>query len=173
MPQFSVRPVSLFAQKKLEQEGVHPLLARLYAGRGVASADELDYGMNRLLPPDALSHADAAATLLADVMAANGKIVIVADYDCDGATACVLGIRALNLMIRAHPGCEATVDYLVPDRFVMGYGLSPMIVDLAARKNPDLIVTVDNGIASLEGVEHARALGIATLITDHHLPGER
>ncbi|MCL2022459.1 MAG: single-stranded-DNA-specific exonuclease RecJ [Betaproteobacteria bacterium] len=172
MPRFSVRPVSLFAQKKLEQEGVHPLLARLYAARGIKSAAELNCGMEHLLPPDALSHANDAASLLADVMQADGKIVIVADYDCDGATACALGARVMRAIIRARPDCKARVDYLVPDRFVLGYGLSPMIVDLAAQHKPDLIVTVDNGIASLEGVERARELGIATLITDHHLPGE-
>lgn len=172
MSRFTVRPISLFAQKKLEQDGVHPLLARLYAARGVQSADELDYGMERLLPPEALSHAGEAAVLLADTLKANGKIVIVADYDCDGATACALGIRAIRAMIRAHPDCRSQVDYLVPDRFTLGYGLSPAIVDLAAQKKPDLIVTVDNGIASLEGVMHATKLGIATLITDHHLPGE-
>ncbi|MCL2076571.1 MAG: single-stranded-DNA-specific exonuclease RecJ [Betaproteobacteria bacterium] len=172
MPQFTVRPVSLSAQKKLEQEGVHPLLARLYAARGVKAAAELDYRMDQLIPPDTLSNADSAAIMLADVMEANGKIMIVADYDCDGATACALGMRVMQAMIRARHDCGARVDYLVPDRFVLGYGLSPMIVDLAAKQEPDLIVTVDNGIASLEGVERARELGIATLITDHHLPGE-
>jgi single-stranded-DNA-specific exonuclease len=103
--------------------------------------------------------------LLADAIARQARILIVADYDCDGATACAVGIRALRAF-------GAKVDYLVPNRFTYGYGLSPDIVDLAATKRPDLIVTVDNGIASVEGVARARQLGIATLITDHHLPGD-
>ena len=173
MPSFSTRPVSLFVEKKLAEEGVHPLLARLYAARGIKAAAELNYGMDSLLPPEALSHVDAAACLLADAMEADGKIMIVADYDCDGATACALGVRAMTAMIRARPDCRAEVSYIVPDRFVMGYGLSPAVVDLAAERSPDLLMTVDNGIASIDGVERARELGIATLITDHHLPGER
>jgi single-stranded-DNA-specific exonuclease len=107
----------------------------------------------------------AAAVLLADAIARQAKILIVADYDCDGATACAVGIRALRAF-------GARVDYLVPNRFTYGYGLSPDIVDLAAKSSPDLIVTVDNGIASVDGVARARELGIATLITDHHLPGD-
>jgi single-stranded-DNA-specific exonuclease len=103
--------------------------------------------------------------LLADAIARQAKILIVADYDCDGATACAVGIRALRAF-------GARVDYLVPNRFTYGYGLSPDIVDLAAKSSPDLIVTVDNGIASVDGVARARELGIATLITDHHLPGD-
>ena len=151
----------------LEQQGVPPLLARLYAARGVATAADLDFELKALLPPDTLSHADRAARLLADAIAANRRILIVADYDCDGATACVVGLRAL----RAFGG---SVDYLVPNRFTHGYGLTPAIVELAAANDPppQLIVTVDNGIASIDGVQRAKTLGIATLITDHHLPGE-
>ncbi|OQA33494.1 MAG: Single-stranded-DNA-specific exonuclease RecJ [Betaproteobacteria bacterium ADurb.Bin341] len=150
---------------QLEQQGLHPLLARLYAARGVQDAADLDYALERLLPPASLTHAAEAATLLADAIEAEARLLIIADYDCDGATACAVGIRALRAF-------GAEVDYLVPDRFKLGYGLSPDLVDIAARREPDLIITVDNGIASIEGVARAREHGIATLITDHHLPGE-
>ncbi|MBK7901367.1 MAG: single-stranded-DNA-specific exonuclease RecJ [Azonexus sp.] len=150
---------------QLEQQGLHPLLARLYAARGVADRSELDYDLKHLLPPQTLTRADEAAILLADAIEADARILIVADYDCDGATACAIGLRALKAF-------GARVEYLVPDRFKLGYGLSPEIVDLASQRQPDLIVTVDNGIASLEGVARAQELGIAVLVTDHHLPGE-
>jgi single-stranded-DNA-specific exonuclease len=150
---------------QLEQQGLHPLLARIYATRGIESADELNYELKSLLPPASLTHATDAAVLLADAIEAEANIVIVADYDCDGATACAVGLRALRAF-------GATVNYLVPDRFVHGYGLSPSVVDLAANMSPDLIVTVDNGIASIEGVARAAELGIAVLVTDHHLPGD-
>ncbi|MGE5386924.1 MAG: single-stranded-DNA-specific exonuclease RecJ [Betaproteobacteria bacterium] len=149
---------------QLEQQGLHPLLARLYAARGIVDAKELDYSLANLLPPQSLTCATQAAELLADAIEAEAHLLIIADYDCDGATACAVGIRALRAF-------GAKVDYLVPDRFKLGYGLSPEIVDLAAAKQPDLIITVDNGIASIEGVARAREHGIATLITDHHLPG--
>ncbi|MCX8146521.1 MAG: single-stranded-DNA-specific exonuclease RecJ [Azovibrio sp.] len=163
------RPVPAKLQWQLEQQGLHPLLARLYAARGVRHASELDYALSGLLPPVALKGAQDAARLLADALAAAARILIIADYDCDGATACALGIRALRLLAA---GSGATVEYLVPDRFSLGYGLSPAIVDLAAQYQPDVLVTVDNGIASHAGVARAKALGIATLITDHHLPGD-
>ncbi len=154
----------------LEQAGVHPLLARLFAARGVRSADDLDDGLARLLPPDLLTGAAAAAVLLADAIAAQRRICIVADYDCDGATACAVALRGLA-MLGAAPG---TLDYVVPDRLVHGYGLTPTIVDLAIAQGgdtpPQLLVTVDNGIASTAGVAHARARGLQVLVTDHHLP---
>ena len=150
---------------QLEQQGVHPLLARLYAARGIASRDELDYGFAGLLPPAALTNAGEAAQLLADAIEAEARLLIVADYDCDGATACAVGMRALRAF-------GAKVEYLVPDRFKLGYGLSPEVVDLAATRQPDLIITVDNGIASLAGVARAHEHGIAVLVTDHHLPGD-
>ena len=160
------RAVSPRIQWQLEQQGLHPLLARIYAARGIVARSELDYEFQSLLPPTKLAHTAEAAVLLADAIARQARILIVADYDCDGATACALGIRALRAF-------GAEVDYLVPNRFTYGYGLSPDIVELAATtKRPDLIVTVDNGIASVEGVARARQLGIATLITDHHLPGD-
>ena len=150
----------------LEQAGVHPLLARLFAGRGVREPGELDDGLARLLPPADLRGAQAAALFLADAIAARQRICIVADYDCDGATACAVALRGLKLLGAA----EGTLHHVVPDRAVHGYGLTPAIVDLAMAKRPDVIVTVDNGIASLAGVAHARALGIAVVVTDHHLP---
>jgi single-stranded-DNA-specific exonuclease len=150
----------------LEQAGVHPLLARLFAARGVRSPDELDDGLPRLLAPAGLHGADTAARLLADTIAAGKRICVVADYDCDGATACAVALRGLALL-----GAPLdTLCYVVPDRAVHGYGLTPAIVDLALRQRPDLLLTVDNGIASLAGVAHARAHGLAVLVTDHHLP---
>ncbi|MDP2881907.1 MAG: single-stranded-DNA-specific exonuclease RecJ [Azonexus sp.] len=150
---------------QLEQQGLHPLLARLYASRGIKDKSELDYELKSLIPPTALTNASAAAHLLADAIEAEAKMLIIGDYDCDGATATAVGMRALKAL-------GADVDFLLPDRFKLGYGLSPEIVDVAAQQSPDLIITVDNGIASLEGVARAQQHGIATLITDHHLPAE-
>ncbi len=140
------------------------MLARVYAGRRIRSASELRYEASGLVEPRFLKSIDEAARLLADAIQAGKRLLIVADYDADGATACAVGVRALRMF-------GATVDYLVPDRFKLGYGLSPELVELAAAAKPDLLITVDNGIASVEGVARARELGIATLITDHHLPG--
>ena len=153
------------AQQRLEYEGVHPLLARLYAARGIGRAEELDTSLAALLDPAQLKGAAEAATLLADAIAAKRRLLIVADYDCDGATACAVGVRALSAF-------GADVSYLVPNRFDYGYGLTPEVVRLAAERKPDIIITVDNGIASVEGVAEAKRLGIGTLITDHHLPGD-
>jgi single-stranded-DNA-specific exonuclease len=152
-------------RRRLEESGVHPLLARLFAARRVGARTELDEDFSRLLPPQALTNAEQAAVLLADAIAAGQKLLIIADYDADGATACAVGMRALRAF-------GARVDYLVPDRVKLGYGLSPELVDLAAALSPDLLITVDNGIASIEGVARASALGMRTLITDHHLPGD-
>ena len=164
------RPVPAKIEWQLQQQGLPPLLARLYAARGVTDVAELGDDLSALLPPQTLMGAPEAAALLADALEADACIVIVADFDCDGATACALGLRALAAFIQATES-RASVHYLVPDRFTLGYGLSPQIVELAAQRfQPDLIVTVDNGIASLEGVARARELGISTLITDHHLP---
>jgi len=150
---------------QLEQQGLHPLLARLYASRGIKDKSELDYELKSLIPPTALTNATEAAHLLADAIEAEAKMLIIGDYDCDGATATAVGMRALKML-------GADVNFLLPDRFKLGYGLSPEIVDVAAQQSPDLIITVDNGIASLEGVARAQQHGIATLITDHHLPAE-
>lgn len=149
----------------LEQAGVHPLLARLYAARGVCSQEELDDALARLLPPHTLKGVQDAARLLADAIAADRRILIVADYDCDGATACAVGVRGLRLL-----GARQ-VDYLVPDRVVDGYGLTAPIARRVAERGADLLVTVDNGIASVDGVREAKALGLSVLVTDHHLPG--
>ncbi len=154
-------PRSIWA---LEQAGVHPLLARLYAARGVQDAAALDASLAQLLPPSGLKGIEAAATLLADAMAANKRLCIVADYDCDGATACAVALRGLRLLGAKH------VSYIVPDRVVDGYGLTPPISERVKASGADVLITVDNGIASVEGVARARALGLQVLVTDHHLP---
>jgi single-stranded-DNA-specific exonuclease len=159
------RRVPLAAERALTGAGLHPLLARLFASRGVTARPELDCDLRTLIPPTELKNAAAAAQLLADHIDAGRNLLIVADYDCDGATACAVGLRALAAF-------GARADYFVPNRFETGYGLSPAVVDLVAPSRPDLLITVDNGIASVAGVARARALGIGTLITDHHLPGD-
>ena len=156
-----VPPRSVWA---LQQGGIHPLLAQLYAARGVHSMDELDDGLARLLPPASLRGSREAARLLADAMAAGQKICVVADYDCDGATACTVALRGLRLLGAPH------VSYLVPDRVIDGYGLTAPIAERVKAQGADLLVTVDNGIASLDGVARAKALGMQVLVTDHHLP---
>ncbi len=148
----------------LEQAGVHPLLARLFAARGVAAKDELDDGLARLLPPAGMKGTAEAAVLLADAMAQNKRLCIVADYDCDGATACAVAVRGLRLL-----GAQ-NVSYLVPDRVVDGYGLTPPIAQRVKASGADVLITVDNGIASVDGVRVARELGLQVLVTDHHLP---
>ena len=162
--QILTRPYLESDYAALTRAGLHPVLARVYAARRIHSVTELESDPSRLLAPNLLAHVEDAARLLADAIRDEKKILIVADYDCDGATACAVGVRALKAF-------GARVEYLVPDRFELGYGLSPELVELAAKMQPDLIVTVDNGIASVEGVARANQLGIATLITDHHLPG--
>ncbi|MEJ8838535.1 single-stranded-DNA-specific exonuclease RecJ [Ramlibacter sp. AN1133] len=149
----------------LEQAGIHPLLARLYAARGVLAREELDNGLARLLAPDTLKGATEAAVLLAEAIAAGQRICIVADYDCDGATACAVGVRGLRLL-----GAR-DVTYLVPDRVVDGYGLTSAIAQRVKASGAHVLLTVDNGIASIEGVATARELGLQVLVTDHHLPG--
>lgn len=152
----------------LEQGGLHPLLARLFAARGITSQDELDDALARLLPPATLLGAQAAARALADAMAERQRICIVADYDCDGATACAVAMRGLRLL-GAPMGFEQ-VEYLVPDRVTDGYGLTPAIAQRVKAQGADVLVTVDNGIASIEGVRAARELGLQVIVTDHHLP---
>ena len=150
----------------LEQAGVHPLLARLFAARGVRTAEELDDNASKLLPPQTLRGTQEAAVLLADAIAQGQRICIVADYDCDGATACATGLRGLR-MLGARPD---QLSYVVPDRALHGYGLTPPIVELVKAQQADVLVTVDNGMASHEAVTRARALGMRVIITDHHLP---
>ena len=151
----------------LEQAGIHPLLARLYAARGITSATEIDDDLTHLLPPGDLAGSEQAAHLLADAIAANRHICVVADYDCDGATACAVALRGLRLL-----GAQQT-SYLVPDRISDGYGLTPAIADRVHALGAELLLTVDNGIASVEGVSHAQSLGLQVVVTDHHLPGDR
>ncbi len=144
---------------------MHPVLQRIYLARHVVSAEELEQSLDRLIPPEKLKGMDQAATLLADALQRQRRLLIVADFDADGATSCALALRALRAM-----GAR-DVRYLVPNRFEYGYGLTPEIVALAAQQEPGLIITVDNGISSLEGVAAARRRGIDVLVTDHHLPG--
>ena len=160
-----VRDVPPRSTWALEQAGLHPLLARLYAARGVQSAAELDDGLAHLLSPNTLLGAQAAAALLADAIAQQSRHCIVADYDCDGATACAVAVRGLRLL-----GAQ-NVSYLVPDRVVDGYGLTAAIASRVKASGAEVLITVDNGIASVEGVAQARALGLQVLVTDHHLPG--
>jgi len=152
----------------LEQAGLHPLLARLYAARGIQHSAELDDSLAQLPAPEQMQGCSAAARLLADAMQGGLRICIVADYDCDGASACALGLRGLRLLGQALAWNHA--DYLVPDRVQDGYGLTPSIAARVRASGADVLVTVDNGIASVAGVAHARALGLQVLITDHHLP---
>ncbi|HET9679930.1 MAG TPA: single-stranded-DNA-specific exonuclease RecJ [Gammaproteobacteria bacterium] len=144
---------------------LHPVLKRVYATRQIRDPQELDHGLNGLLPPDTLTGINAGAQLLADHIQRGSRILIVGDFDADGATSTVVGIRALRAMGAMQ------VDYLVPNRFEYGYGLTPEIVALAADYKPALLITVDNGISSIAGVAAARKAGIDVLITDHHLPG--
>ncbi len=148
----------------LEQAGVHPLLSRLFAARGIQSPEELDDGLAKLLPPSTLKGTEAAAVLLADAIAAQKRLCIVADYDCDGATACAVGLRGLRMLGAQH------VTYIVPDRVVDGYGLTAPIAQRVQQSGADVLITVDNGIASMDGVAEAQALGLQVLVTDHHLP---
>lgn len=167
MTRIATRPYPFRVSELLSQQGVHPVLARLYAARGVRDARELNDELPSLLPPPGLMNIGEAAKVLADAIAARKRMTIVADYDCDGATACAVGVRGLRMM-------GAVVTYIVPNRFEYGYGLTPEIVDLAERESkPELIITVDNGIASVAGVEEANRRGIDVVVTDHHLPGDQ
>ena len=170
-PTLRVRDVPPRVAFALEQAGVHPLLARLFAARGVRSPDELDDGLARLLPPDALKGTAEAATLLADAITKSERLCVVADYDCDGATACAVALRGLA-MLGARP---EQLHYVVPDRKVHGYGLTPAIVDLAMAHRPDVLVTVDNGIAQRAGMAHAQLevlLAHQALLQHLHLVAE-
>ncbi|WP_408611925.1 single-stranded-DNA-specific exonuclease RecJ [Chitiniphilus purpureus] len=165
MPLIRTRTVSESCHGLLLAAGLSALEARLYAARGIAHPTELEHELARLLPFTALKGAGDAAVRLADAIARRERILVVADYDADGATACATAVKGLGLL-------GAVVDFVVPNRFEYGYGLTPEIVALAAQQSPDLIVTVDNGIASVAGVAAAQARGIEVLVTDHHLPGD-
>ena len=167
MTRIAIRPVPVRQAEMLRQSGIHPVLARLFAARGLTQPHEVASDLQALHAPAGLLHIQSAASFLADALAAGKKMTVVADYDCDGATACAVAVRGLRMM-------EARIDYVVPNRFEYGYGLTPAIVDLVRQRSaPDIIITVDNGIASIEGVERARQLGMEVLVTDHHLPGEQ
>ncbi len=146
-------------------QGTHPLLAKLYAARGVVSKSEIETSLGGIIPPEQLTNCAEMAKLLADAIADNQKILVIGDYDADGATATAVAVKGLTSM-------GAHVDFLVPNRFEYGYGLTPEIVALAATFQPDILITVDNGIASVDGVAAANLLGLRVLITDHHLPGD-
>ncbi len=144
---------------------LHPVLARIYAARSVTAPEQLEHALDRLLPYHGLLGITQAAALLADAVTAQQRILILGDFDADGATSCALAVRALRLLGVGH------VDYLVPNRFEYGYGLTPEIVAVAAQRKPDVLITVDNGISSVEGVRAAKAAGMCVVVTDHHLPG--
>ncbi len=146
--------------------GMNRVMSHVLSNRGVNNAQSLDYSLKQLLPPQGLSHIGAAAEMLAEAVTAGASVVIVGDFDADGATSCALAVKCLKAF-----GMD-DVSYLVPNRFEYGYGLSPEIVGMAAMRHPDIIVTVDNGISSVAGVHAAQALGMSVLVTDHHLPGE-
>ncbi len=165
MPNIIPRPYPADSAQHLADTGIAPVLARIYAARGIRDVAQLNTGLGNLLPLTQLKNVQDMARILADAIAANQKLLIVADYDADGATACAVGLRGLRAL-------GARVDFIVPNRFEYGYGLTPEIVRLAAQSSPDILITVDNGIASVEGVAEANRLGMQVLITDHHLPGD-
>ncbi|MEY3932225.1 MAG: single-stranded-DNA-specific exonuclease, partial [Pseudomonadota bacterium] len=172
MRRIQERSVNETAVATLIAGGVHPLLARIFSARGVVCPSELELGLEAITPPTTMSNLDAAAHEIARAIQAGGRLLIVADYDADGATACAVAVRGLRRF-------GALVDFLVPDRFIFGYGLTPALVDHAVardqenlKKPIDWIITVDNGISSVAGVARAKALGIKVLVTDHHLPGK-
>ena len=147
-------------------QGLPEPLAQVFSARGVKSATEVDYSIRNLLPPDTLHGISEAIELLSEAISAEANILVVGDFDADGATSCAVTIKALRAM-----GAQ-NINYLVPNRFEFGYGLSPEIVGVAATFQPDVIITVDNGISSVEGVHAAQGLGMSVIVTDHHLPGE-
>lgn len=166
MTRIAVRPYSLQSFRHLHDAGIHPVLARIFAARGISELAELSTGLSGMIPPKQLLNIGKAAVFLADAIAGGRKMTVIADYDCDGATACAVALRGLKLM-------GARVDFMVPNRFDNGYGLTPAIVDEAKKNHgTEVLVTVDNGIASLEGIGRAVALGMEVLVTDHHLPGD-
>lgn len=164
---FAIRPYDKMSFERLEHAGILRPIAQALAARGITCPEDLLEDWKALIPPSVLEGTQKAAQILADALASGKPMTVVADYDCDGATACAIAVRGLRMM-------GAKVNYIVPDRFKFGYGLTPAIVDLAAQLDPkpEIIITVDNGIASVEGVKRAKELGIDVVITDHHLPGD-
>lgn len=165
MTAITPRNIPAPALQRLLDSGYPPALARVYAARGIADSKELDTALGALLPFDELKGVHEMARHLADAIAANKKLLVIADYDADGATACTVAVRGLRSF-------GARIDFIVPNRFEYGYGLTPEIVHLAAKQSPDILLTVDNGIASVDGVAEANRLGMQVLVTDHHLPGD-
>ena len=160
----ATRPINPQLQSALQAAGANPLIAQLYAARNVTDSSELNDSLKQLIPYTQLTNCTAAASRLADAIQAKQKILIIADYDADGATACSVAMKGLASM-------GARVDFFVPNRFEHGYGLTPELADIAHAKGADLIVTVDNGISSAEGVARAKALGLDVIVTDHHIAG--
>ena len=158
---------SLFLDSSNLPEGMHPVLKRIYAMRGITEPDQLDVSLSRLHPAHLLSGIEQALRLLKDAIENRQKVLIVGDFDADGATSTALALRALRAM------GATKIDYLVPNRFEYGYGLTPEIVATSLKLEPNIIMTVDNGIASVAGVAAARLQGIKIIITDHHLPGKQ
>jgi single-stranded-DNA-specific exonuclease len=184
MPEITPRNIPTAAAQKLRESGYSPVMANIFAARGITDSNQLDTSIAGLLPFDNLKNVTEMARLLADAIAAQKKLMVIADYDADGATACAVAVRGLRAF-------GAQIDFIVPNRFEYGYGLTPEIVHLAAkgsphsggvpngvplagaaRSAPDILITVDNGIASVEGVAEANRLGMQVFVTDHHLPGD-
>src|SRR3990167_9142486 len=165
MPEITPRSIPSSAVQHLLDSGYTSALARIFAARGITDSRQLDTSLAGLLPFDNLKNARKMACLLADAIATRKKLLVIADYDADGATACAVAVRGLRSF-------GAQIDFIVPNRFEYGYGLTPEIVRLAAQSQPDILITVDNGIASVEGVAEANRLGMQVFITDHHLPGD-
>jgi single-stranded-DNA-specific exonuclease len=161
----AIRRRDAHGAERLASHGMDPLLARIYAGRGVVAGDEVDHRLRHLLAPEQLGGIERAAELLADAIEAGRRIVVVGDFDCDGATGCAVGVEGLRLLGASSP------RFAVPHRQLHGYGLGPALVDSLRALAPELIVTVDNGISSIAGVDAAARAGIPVLVTDHHLPG--
>ena len=157
---------SLQGEPKGWHDGVHPVLQRIFAARGVFEPMQAEHRLSRMLSPQQLGGMDAAVALLVEAIAHDWSILIAGDYDCDGATGTAVAMRGLRMLGAQH------VSYAIPNRFVHGYGLSPALVE-SLQPKPQLIVTVDNGVASIAGVDVAKALGIRVIVTDHHLPGEQ
>ncbi|MDO8207319.1 MAG: single-stranded-DNA-specific exonuclease RecJ [Gallionella sp.] len=165
MTQITPRIIPPTALQHLTEEGFPPAMAKIFAARGITDRLQLETSFAHLLPFDNLKNAKEMARLLADAITAQKKLLVIADYDCDGATACAVAVRGLRTF-------GASVDFIVPNRFEYGYGLTPEIVHLAAQSGPDILLTVDNGIASVDGVAEANRLGMQVFVTDHHLPGD-
>jgi single-stranded-DNA-specific exonuclease len=165
MTNIAPREVPSVAMQHLCDNGYSPFLAKIFAARGITESTQLETTFSRLFPFEGLKNSTKMACLIADAIAQKKKFIVVADYDADGATACAVAVRGLRYF-------GADIDFIVPNRFEYGYGLTPEIVKLAAQSNPDIIITVDNGIASVDGVAEANRMGIQVLVTDHHLPGD-